>query len=125
MINKEIFFKETANQTLNFSPSRIARLTKSELNKALVGFGKTKMRNAIEYVASHPGDITHVVRSQSGCSNISEAFRNANKRLLNVGLMVVCKPQKGKGKTQDVHQWYLIHAPIVQVKVQHASNDPR
>ncbi|RJE76797.1 hypothetical protein BGP78_10320 [Pseudoalteromonas sp. MSK9-3] len=122
---KEIFLKKTANQTPNVKLSDIARLSKLELKKVLSGFGKTKMRRAIEYVAHHPGELTHTVRSQSECSNISEAFRNANKRLLNVGLLIVCQPQKGKGKTQDVHQWYLIHAPVVKVGVHHASNDPR
>ncbi|MCG7535816.1 hypothetical protein [Pseudoalteromonas sp. OOF1S-7] len=125
MQEQENHFIVTANLTSDVKLSSVARLSESELNKVLIGFGKTKMRRAIEYVAMHPGELTHIVRSQSGCSNISEAFRNANKRLLNVGLMVVCQPQKGKGRTQDVHHWYLIHAPLVKVKVQHASNDPR
>jgi hypothetical protein len=124
-LTNKFFLKKTANQTNHVKPSDIARLPKQELNKVLSGFGKTKMRRAIEYVAHHSGELTHTVRSESGCSNISEAFRSANKRLLNKGLMVVCQPQKGKSKTQDVHQWYLIHAPIVKVEVQHASNDPR
>lgn len=76
-------------------------------------------------VARKQGIRTDEVRLFANCSNVPNAAIDANKKLMNYGLMLHCvKPPHG-AYNSGFHFWYLIKAPIMTLPVGMAVNDSR
>ncbi|MGF1707255.1 hypothetical protein [Enterovibrio baiacu] len=98
---------------------RIKNLTWSKRN------GKfTKTSLAFEAIALTQGITTDLVRLHAGCSNVPQLVDDVNKKIMNLGLMIVRVDPLGVPPNAAFHHWYLVEAPIQQVDRQMAANDP-
>lgn len=100
------------------SAKEVAQLLK------LLGY-TTKKALAFQAIAQKQGIRTDEVRLFANCSNVPNAAIDANKKLMNYGLMLICDKPAHKAYNSGFHFWYLVEAPIQQVPVAMAMNDSR
>ncbi|ELA9241755.1 hypothetical protein QUO02_000875 [Vibrio alginolyticus] len=76
-------------------------------------------------IAKNPGIKTNEVRSLArDCSNVPSLVEDINKKIMNKGLMIVRQEPLGVAPNESFHHWYLVQAPIQNVPVSMAVNDP-
>ncbi|MBE8566811.1 hypothetical protein [Vibrio sp. OPT20] len=76
-------------------------------------------------IAKNPGIKTNEVRSLArDCSNVPSLVDDINKKIMNKGLMIVRQEPVGVAPNESCHHWYLVEAPIQNVPVGMAVNDP-
>ncbi len=97
---------------------------KEILNLKSVLGNTTKKALTFEAVANNQGIRTNDIRDHAFCSNVPQAAIDANKKLMNHGLMIICDKPAHKARNAAFHHWYLVQAPIHNLSVQMASNDP-
>ncbi|MGF1708890.1 hypothetical protein [Enterovibrio baiacu] len=79
----------------------------------------------LKAIALEPGITTDKVRIKSEhCSNVPCLVDAINKKLMNKGLMIIRIEPVGVAHNEAFHHWYLVEAPIMNVPVQMAVNDP-
>ncbi|TKF29260.1 hypothetical protein [Enterovibrio norvegicus] len=84
-----------------------------------------KIALAFKAIAENPGITTDEVRLLANhYGNVSDGVRAMKKKLMNKGLMVECVKPFGVAPNEAFHHWYLVEAPIMNVPVQMAVNDP-
>lgn len=86
--------------------------------------GTTKTANVLRAVNGNPGITTDKIRHIAFCSNVPDLVRAINKKLMNVGLMIIRVEPVGVPQNCAFHHWFLVQAPIVTVPVSMAVNDP-
>lgn len=109
-------------------PFPVIRLPRAEMESLAKGLGKqgqSKKAAVFRCIAQKPGVTTDVARISGNCSNIPDMVYSINKKLMNRGLMIYRESPKGVAPNAGFHHWYLVEAPIMQVDVAYASNDPR
>nr|AKN40950.1 hypothetical protein [Enterovibrio norvegicus] len=84
----------------------------------------SKMALVFESIALTQGVKTDAARRYANCSNIPNMVDNINKKIMSLGLMIVRVDPWGVPPNADFHHWYLVEAPIMNVPVQMAVNDP-
>ncbi|MGO2497762.1 MAG: hypothetical protein ACTH6I_07050 [Vibrio litoralis] len=99
-------------------------LSNQEIQSLLSPLGtNTKKALTFQAIAQQQGIRTDAIRSFANCSNVPQAAIDANKKLMNYGLMLHCvKPPHG-AYNSAFHFWYLIQAPIQYLNVEMAVND--
>ncbi|ANS87900.1 hypothetical protein VSVS12_04200 [Vibrio scophthalmi] len=76
-------------------------------------------------IAQNQGIKTDEIRNLAdACSNPAHSIRDINKKLMNKGLMIIRMDPVGVAPNESCHHWFLVEAPIEQIKVHMASNDP-
>lgn len=97
-----------------------------ELKTLLTSLGvTTKKALVLKAVVQNPGWKTDAIRNFACCSNVSQAADDANKKLMNFGLMIICTKPSYVAKNAVFHNWYLVQAPIEMLPVKMATNDGR
>ncbi|ENM8378397.1 hypothetical protein ND980_15535 [Vibrio diabolicus] len=106
--------------------SYLVTLSNDEISSISKALGlKYKKTLTFVAVAQKQGIRTDEVRLFADCSNVPQAAIDANKKLMNFGLMLVCdKPTYGASNS-GFHYWYLVKAPIMYLPVDMAVNDGR
>lgn len=101
-------------------------LTQKDISslKSLLG-NTTKKALVLDAVANNQGIRTNDIRTFANCSNVPQAAIDANKKLMNHGLMIICVKPSHLAHNAAFHYWYLVQAPIQNISVQLAMNDPR
>ncbi|HHG3093055.1 TPA: hypothetical protein ACPVXD_003263 [Vibrio parahaemolyticus] len=98
---------------------------KEQASIAAVLGNKTKKALTFLAVAKQQGSRTNEIRTFANCSNVPQAAIDANKKLMNYGLMLVCLKPPHAAYNSAFHFWYLIEAPIMNVPISMSSNDGR
>jgi hypothetical protein len=101
-------------------------LTTDEINSISKSLGfKFKKTLTFVAVAQKQGIRTNEIRLFADCSNVPQAAIDANKKLMNFGLMLICEKPSHGVYNSDFHYWYLVEAPIMTIRVGMAVNDGR
>lgn len=108
------FYKLTDKQYAN-----VSTLWRSPNVKSL-----SKTALLLKAISDNPLSQTSVLRNMANCANVPDLVALMNKKLMNKGLMVVRMEPVGVARNADFHRWGLIKAPIAQLPVQMAVNDP-
>lgn len=84
-----------------------------------------KIALAFKAIAENPGITTDDVRLIANhYGNVSNGVREMNKKLLDKGLMIERHDPLGCPPNAAFHHWYLVEAPVMNVPVSMAANDP-
>ncbi len=101
-----------------------ARITPEELKQALSGFKGKQQPRVITGIYNNPGILTHNVCGSFYCNNVPDIAQNANPRLLNYGLKLVCTPQDNPSKLTKSYHWWLCNVGEIELfEVGVAAND--
>ena len=84
----------------------------------------SKTAKLLKAISDNPLSQTNELRQLANCSNVPDLVGFINKKLMNKGLMVIRVEPVGVAPNDDFHYWCLIEAPIMNVPVQMAVNDP-
>ncbi len=104
----------------------LVTLSEKEQNSIAAVLGNdTKKALTFLAVANKQGSRTNEIRMFANCSNVPQAAIDANKKLMNYGLMLVCLKPPHKAYNSAFHFWYLIQAPIMDIPVSMSANDGR
>lgn len=99
-------------------------LSNKEIQSLLTPLGTdTKKALTFQAIAQQQGIRTDDIRLFANCSNVPQAAIDANKKLMNYGLMLHCVRPPHGSYNSGFHFWYLIEAPIEYVNVEMAVND--
>lgn len=76
-------------------------------------------------IAQNPGIKTNDIRRMArDCSNVPSLVDDINKKIMNKGFMIIRIDPIGVAPNESCHHWYLVKAPIMQLPVEMAVNDP-
>ncbi len=101
-----------------------AHLTPKELRQALAAFQGEQQPRVITGIHNNPGILTHNVCGSFYCNNVPDIAQNANPRLLNYGLKLLCTPQEKPNKLTRSHHWWLCRIGEIEIfEVTAAAND--
>lgn len=84
----------------------------------------SKTANLLKAISDNPLAQTNTLRVLADCSNVSDRVRSINKKIMNSGLMIIRVSPTTVSPSEDFHYWCLIEAPIVDIPVKMAVNDP-
>ncbi|NVN82752.1 MULTISPECIES: hypothetical protein [unclassified Vibrio] len=84
----------------------------------------SKTAQLLKAISDNPLSQTNELRQLAGCSNVPDLVNSINKKLMSKGLMVIRVEPVGVARNDDFHFWCLIEAPIMNIPVQMAVNDP-
>ncbi len=100
-------------------------LSRKEICNLVSALGNsTKKALVCEAIAHNQGMRTNAIRDYANCSNVPNAAQDANKVLLNHGLMIICVQPPREAYNAGFHYWYLVQAPTQYISVKMAMNDP-
>lgn len=86
--------------------------------------GNTKTASVLKVIHNNPGITTDNVRYIASCSNVPDLVHAINKKIMNFGLMIVRIEPVGVPSNAAFHHWYLVYAPVMNISVSMAVNDP-
>ncbi|AJR09625.1 hypothetical protein C9J03_25900 [Photobacterium gaetbulicola] len=105
-----------SDKTINDYAKNLWQMRKNKLSKTALVFMA---------IANQPGIRTNEVRPLANdCSNVPSLVDDINKKIMNKGLMIIRMEPVGVAPNEAFHHWYLVEAPIMQVPVEMAVNDP-
>ena len=78
----------------------------------------------LKAISEHPLLQTNELRRLVDCSNVPDLVRSINKKIMNKGYMVIRVAPANLAPNDDFHFWCLVEAPIMDISVKMAVNDP-
>ena len=108
---------------------KIVKLTDQQFDNhkskwASKGGELSKTANLLKAISDNPLAQTNTLRALADCSNVPDLVRSINKKLMNSGLMVIRVSPPVGAPNENFHFWCLIEAPIMDIPVHMAVNDP-
>lgn len=79
----------------------------------------------LKAISDYPLIKTHEARRLADdCSNVPNQVALINRKLMNKGYMIIRIDPVGVAHNEDFHHWCIIEAPMMQLSVGMAVNDP-